>query len=294
MKFDQLPKEIMLELSDRCNLDCQYCFRSYSSPKGNVIDWIDFCTLVDKLTFVDRIAFCGMGEQLLHPRFYDCVAYAGEKKKKVALITNGTIKLDYARLQESSNVEVITFSVDGTNADIIQRSCSKYQFSKLIENLENGSAFKRMKKAINCVMSDKNIENVAEMAKFCKRYRIGELNMLLPSYSIPWITSNLVRITEVLAILKKECEIHHIRYSGPYEMYCLYEGQAIPFITAKGLLRPCCDHFNRVRRLGNVLEQEFEELWNSRVYKKFQEGTYCIKCNMYASLPKRDDTMEVI
>lgn len=282
---DNLPREVMLELTDRCNLDCEYCFRSNKRTKGKILDWDKFISIVEKLDFIEVVALCGMGEQLIYPKFYEAVSYLSENNKKVAIITNGTVPINYERLYHLGNIKSITFSVDGTDSEVIKQICSKYDISKLLNNLELGRKYPLIRKEINCVITEKNIGNVIHMVSFCKEHGIDKLNMLLPTYSMGWIKDNIEEISCLLSHISNESIHSGIEYSSPYEMYCYYQGTPIPFISLNGLVRTCCDHFNRVPRIGNILESDFKQLYDTKAYQSFQSGKYCASCNMYKSLP---------
>lgn len=294
MKFRNLPSEVMLELTDRCNLDCEYCFRSKNTPNGNVLEFEKFRSIIQKIPFAEVISFCGLGEQLLHPKFYKMIEYVKSKNKKVAIITNGTIKIDYDKLVELGNIYILTFSIDGASEDDIKKICSKYKYSELIENLQRGTHYKCFTKAINCVLTNKNIENIQEIVDFCDKYSINKLNILLPSYNMAWITKNIEKITKKLNIIEYKAKKKGIIYSSPYKQYCLFNDEAIPFITTQGIIRPCCDHFNKILKIGNILEKNFEEFWNSLVYTEFREGKYCLTCKMYNKMPKLNINRELL
>ncbi|QNU66080.1 radical SAM protein [Ruminiclostridium herbifermentans] len=279
-----LPKEIMLELTDRCNLNCEYCFRSSSKSKGTFIKWDDFTTIVQKLPFVEVFALCGMGEQLIYPQFYEVVEYLAIYQKKVAVITNGTVKINYERLLKSGNVESVTFSVDGADEEVIRRVCSQYDFNKLQDNLITGMEYPQISKEINCVMTESNIEDVINIVGLCSKFGISKLNMLLPTYSTDWVKENSVQIKNILNMIQEEAKEKKIIYSSPYEKYCFYKGAPIPFVSLSGNIRACCDHYNRIPRIGNLVTNEFKELFESKRYSRFNSGEYCKTCSMYSSM----------
>lgn len=254
--------------------------------KGKVMKWECFTNIVEKMGSVKNIVFCGMGEQLIHPRFYDAVKYLADRQQCVDIITNGTIPIDFEKLVEYGNTNVLTFSVDGTKQQIIQKVCSEYDIEKLIRNLEAGMRFEKLIKSVNFVMSKDNISDAVNMPSFCQKYGIQELNILLPTYSLKWIEKNKEIICTTLESIEQMCIKCDVHYHSPYEMYCFYESVPIPFISLDGVARVCCDHFLRVSNVGSVLDTRFTDLYESGKYKNFREGTYCEKCKMYKNLPR--------
>lgn len=282
----EFPSKIMIELTNSCNLNCDYCFRSKKNMKGKVMKWDCFTDIVENLGAAKNIAFCGMGEQLLHPRFYDAVKYLADRHINVDIITNGTIPIAFEKLVEYGNINGVTFSVDGTKQEIIQKVCSEYDIAKLIKNLEAGKKLEKLTKSVNFVMNKDTISDAVNMPSFCQKHGIQELNILLPTYSLKWIEKNKKTIATTLESIEQRCISNGVHYHNPYEMYCFYKGVPIPFVSLDGVVRVCCDHFLNVSNIGSVLDTDFIDLYESEKYKNFREGTYCEKCKMYKNLPK--------
>lgn len=280
------PIKIMLELTNSCNLNCEYCFRSKRSMKGKMMKWDDFTRIIDSLDPVNNIAFCGMGEQLVHPQFYEAIEYLAKQQKNVDIITNGTIPIDYDKLHKAGNLNGITFSVDGTKEEVIKRVCSEYKIDKLLKNLNNGVNYEGIKKEINFVLTKENMEDAINIPSFCQQYKINQLNVLLPTYNLKWIEKDLESISRTLDSIEQECRDRRINYTSPYNSYCFYEGSPIPFVSLSGILRVCCDHFLKVHNIGNILETNLMKLYDSDQYIKFREGVYCEQCKMYQNLPR--------
>ena len=67
------PRKVYVEPTNACNLACATCVRhSWDEPEG-FMDWATFEAVVDGLEPGGTVAFMGLGEPLLHPRFLEMV-----------------------------------------------------------------------------------------------------------------------------------------------------------------------------------------------------------------------------
>lgn len=86
MKF----RKIYLEISNLCNLRCNFCPGTVRAPK--VMQEAEFAALLPKLRpYTDYLYFHLMGEPLLHPKLEQFLALAGDAGFRVILTTNGTL-----------------------------------------------------------------------------------------------------------------------------------------------------------------------------------------------------------
>jgi MoaA/NifB/PqqE/SkfB family radical SAM enzyme len=269
----------MIEITNKCNLRCDYCYKSMVNFKVNEMPWDVFLAVKEQVRFAESISFCGLGEQVLHPRYYDMVQALEDQQ--VLVITNGTVPIDFPRLMAKQNVTSITFSVDGPTEEIARLSCSQYRFRNLERNLEEAARYSGVTLAINYVLGESNLKSTVAMVEFAARYHAHSLNLLVPSYDSKWVRENDDEIQQTIEAATELGQRLGVVVLTPYRRYCMYEGAAIPFITISGEVRPCCDHFNRIPLVGNVLRQPFSSIWETPVYRKFQSGHYCETCSMY-------------
>lgn len=83
-------QKVYLEISNVCNLSCQFCPGTRRKP--HVMTEAEFSTLLPKLRpWTDFLYFHLMGEPLCHPHLEAFLKSAGEYGFKVILTTNGTL-----------------------------------------------------------------------------------------------------------------------------------------------------------------------------------------------------------
>lgn len=277
--FAKRPNLIMLEVTQKCNLNCDYCFKSKFPSDSGEMEWDVFELISRKLDSFEYVTFCGMGEQLLHKHFYEMAAYL--ENKKLYIITNGTVLIDYERFMEKKNVRNIIFSVDGPNEAIARKSCVKYNFDNLLRNFETGTKYPDMARSINFVISSNNLENALDMFDFCGEHGVNVLSFILPFHNSYWIRKNRQSISKMLEEARKLSIEKNILFNDPFSAYCIsQENMAIPYISINGSVRTCCETTNRIPLTGNILEATYDEIWESENYRKFRSGFYCSDCKM--------------
>ena len=91
-----LPTYVQMEPVGQCNLRCQMCpiqFREDGPPFGPLafMEFETYTKLVDQFPAMTALHLQGLGEPMMHPRFFDMVAYAAQKGVKVSTNTNMTL-----------------------------------------------------------------------------------------------------------------------------------------------------------------------------------------------------------
>ena len=83
-------RKVYLEISNICNLKCQFCPGTQRKP--GVMNEADFTAIVQKLRpYTDFLYFHLMGEPLCHPNLRRYLQIAGDFGFRVILTTNGTL-----------------------------------------------------------------------------------------------------------------------------------------------------------------------------------------------------------
>lgn len=90
-----MPKKAFLEITNACNLSCDFCHGTKRPIK--FISEAEFSLAAQKLAdYADYLYFHVMGEPLLHPKIGKFLDIADDLGHKVILTTNGTLLSDKA------------------------------------------------------------------------------------------------------------------------------------------------------------------------------------------------------
>jgi radical SAM protein with 4Fe4S-binding SPASM domain len=87
-----LPREVYLEVTNRCNLPCETCPRTHTElerPADLALSRL--VEIVSALPGIDRAVLHGVGEPLLNPELAPMVAHLSERGAHVVVNTNGTL-----------------------------------------------------------------------------------------------------------------------------------------------------------------------------------------------------------
>lgn len=138
----ELPTYVQLEPVGQCNLRCQMCpiqFRRDGPPYGPpaLMAFDTFTRLVDQFVGLRELHLQGLGEPMLHPRFFDMVAYAADRGIRVTTNSNLTL-LQGNRAQRcvTSGLHALHISIDGATAETYERIRVRARFARVVRNLE--------------------------------------------------------------------------------------------------------------------------------------------------------------
>src|ERR1041385_4327838 len=138
----KLPTYVQIEPVGQCNLRCEMCpiqFRKDGPPYGGLafMQWEQFTSLPDGFPELKKLHLQGLGEPMMHPRFFDMVRYAREKGIQVTINTNLTLlNPDRTEKLVKSRLDTLYFSIDGSTAETYERIRKRAHFDKVVNNAE--------------------------------------------------------------------------------------------------------------------------------------------------------------
>jgi radical SAM protein with 4Fe4S-binding SPASM domain len=136
-----LPRFVQIEPVGQCNLRCRMCpiqFRDEGAPgqPRAFIEYDVYCRLIDQFHDVEELQLQGLGEPLLHPRFFDMVRYAAARGIKVSTNTNMTVMTDTGAEEcVRSSLHTMHVSLDGAHAATYQAIRLRARFERVLRNL---------------------------------------------------------------------------------------------------------------------------------------------------------------
>src|SRR5690242_10087223 len=136
------PRYVQFEPVGQCNLRCQMCpiqFRRDGPPHGPpaFMPYAAFTRLIDELADVDELHLQGLGEPLMHPRFFDMVAYAAARGIRVT--TNSNVTLLTARRAArcvASGLDTLYISLDAVTPATYERIRVRARWERVARNVE--------------------------------------------------------------------------------------------------------------------------------------------------------------
>src|SRR2546423_68307 len=138
----QLPTYVQVEPVGQCNLRCEMCsiqFRQDGPPNGPpaFMDFDTYMGIIDQFDDLKDLHLQGLGEPMMHPRYFDMVAYAANKGIKVTTNSNLTLlNPRRAELCVTSGLDCLHVSLDGSTAETYERIRVRAHFDRVLRNVE--------------------------------------------------------------------------------------------------------------------------------------------------------------
>jgi len=305
-KIPLRPRQIQIEITNRCNMDCPMCQREDLGIELEHMSWTHFATVVDKLGQRENITLTGWGEPFIHPRVFDMIAYCKERGHKVMVTSNGLFtKPSMVDDILNSAVDTVTFSIDSVNGN--ETVTEGHTSNKVYENIEAvvkgrkpGTLGVRLQATLHMGCENDLYDVIRYGARIgCDIINVGRLdrqfrpNLERPdsqqerfiflkadeiarscSIQLDWlqysVSSGLTRF--VYRLLKKK-----LHRSG---QYCLKTFD-YAYITREGDVTPCCLLPNA--KMGNLLHGSLGSIWKNEKFDHFRENyrDTCGNCDLW-------------
>ena len=305
-KIPLRPRQIQIEITNRCNMDCPMCQREDLGIELEHMSWTHFATVVDKLGQRENITLTGWGEPFIHPRVFDMIAYCKERGHKVMVTSNGLFtKPSMVDDILNSAVDTITFSIDSINGN--ETVTDGHTSNKVYENIEAvvkgrkpGTLGVRLQATLHANCDNDLYDVIRYGARIgCDIINVGRIDrQFRPNLERPdaqqersiflkadeiarscgiqldWlqysVSSGLTRF--VYRLLKKK-----LHRSG---QYCLKTFD-YAYVTREGDITPCCLLPNS--KMGNLLHESLGSIWKNEKFDHFRENyrDTCGTCDLW-------------
>jgi len=177
-----LPAYLQVEPVGQCNLRCRMCpiqFRADGPPHGPLafMPFEAFTRLIDRWEGLAELHLQGLGEPMMHPRFFDMVRYAAGRGIEVS--TNSNLTLLNARraaLCVASGLAWLHVSIDGATAATYERIRVRARFERVVGNLEGllearaRAGTGRPKLRLVCVAMRQNLDELPDLVRLAHRW----------------------------------------------------------------------------------------------------------------------------
>jgi radical SAM protein with 4Fe4S-binding SPASM domain len=183
---------VHLNLTNKCNLQCIYCYAGDRAPSEDALSREDWFSLIESINTIGSrttIELTG-GEPLLVPYAIDLAAFARQRGNRVHLLTNGLLIDRETAAAMKENVDLVRISLDGSTPAIhdYHRGAGSFAAaSRAVDLLISAGAPVQ----VSMTVTQKNLHDIAQMAA-----RFGSLVSFAPLFRTPrvrglrslWIT----------------------------------------------------------------------------------------------------------
>ena len=278
------PNVILLEVTQRCNLNCKYC--SAYSMRG--MEKGEDLTLEEEKKFLDHISslyensrpplllFTG-GEPLMRDDIYELAGYAGQKGVLTGLATNGTlITEEKARKLKEAGIYRVAIDLDGANEGV--HNSLRGEFRETLNGIECCKEA-GLSLQVNSMITGVNKSEMPDILQLAEALGVDawhvfflvpvkhfdEDYMLSPEEyeeSLKWLAS--VR-DEAKIEIAATCAPQYLRFFGEVTRgkwrvaRGCSAGISFVYVSRKGNVYPC-DHLPVLA--GNISERNFKGIWD--------------------------------
>ncbi len=131
------PVCLYLETTNRCNLLCTTCPRTYEElePPADM-SWELFCSIVDQIPNLQRAVLHGVGEPMLVKHLPRMVRYLKDRGTYVLFNTNGTVLNEKnGRALIEAELDELRVSFDAANAESYRAIRGRNYFHRILKNV---------------------------------------------------------------------------------------------------------------------------------------------------------------
>jgi radical SAM protein with 4Fe4S-binding SPASM domain len=139
------PVCLYLETTNRCNLLCQHCPRTFASVERPAdMTFNQMRMLVDQIPNLKQAVLHGIGEPLINKELPRMISYLKERGVYVLFNSNGTMV--YPHIQQQlieSGLDELRLSLDAADADTFARVRGLPRFDLIVNNVRQFVALKK-------------------------------------------------------------------------------------------------------------------------------------------------------
>jgi radical SAM protein with 4Fe4S-binding SPASM domain len=275
-----LPMAIAFEPTTSCNLRCPECpsgLRSFTRPTGMLQKDLFFKTIDELSDTLLYLTFYFQGEPYLHPDFLEMVQHASKKKVYTATSTNAHyLSMQNAYKTVNSGLDRLIISIDGTSQDTYEQYRVGGKLEKVIEGTKNiirakeelGSSTPHI--IFQFLVVKPNEHQIDEVKKLAKELKVDEVRLKTAQIYDYEQGSDLIPTIDKYSRYKQ-------KENGGYEIknkllnHCWKMWHSC-VITWDGKVVPCCFDKDAEYRMGDLNENSFATVWNSKPYLNFRKA----------------------
>lgn len=245
-------KKIYLEITNQCNLACPFCIQNRRKSKYLSLD--EFKTILDKIEdYTDYLYFHIMGEPLLHPNIKDFILLA-HPRFKINITTNGYL---IQRINNVNNIRQLNISLH--SYDSKYNIFVKEYMNNIFEIIDSDN-FKNTYISLRFWVKNKHHQEI--LNEINQHYGLN-LDKNIENYSI----NNHIFINSFHEFIWPDLDNNY--YSEIGTCYALKEHIGI---LSDGTIVPCCLDSIGTIKLGNIYQDNLDDILNSSKVTNMIEG----------------------
>ena len=256
MKF----KKVYVEITNICNKNCNFCSKTKRKKEEMSIE--NFKRVIKEIRpYTEYIYLHIKGEPLLHSKFNEILEICALEKVKVNITTNGTFLSKHKKVIESSKaIRQINISL---------HSCTEKELKDIFETVDvlNKSTKIYFVYRYWTLSTEKLFEKTLCLKKLLEHYKFS-------TEKIKEIEENMnIKLNNTL-YLNKDVEFN---WPSLNNNICITDSTCYGLkshigILSNGIVVPCCLDSEGVINLGNIFEENLNDILNKEKTQKIING----------------------
>lgn len=291
VQLNSFPPAIQIEPTNRCNLQCLTCARTYYDQEENAPG--DFpLELADKLdmamAFAESVLFGGYGEPLMADNFIDLLGMASDYSCRTDLITNGSLLTkEMSQYICGMGLDRIIFSVDAAS-DIEMLSSRGVSLSDIlnkIETLREVGGLNTPRMAFNFTLNLGNLDHLKTLVSLAATQQIAEIfvshqKIYTQDQETDSVFQHKFHVQRVFDEVKELSREKGVLVSlPPLDGTCdCHQPLELMMIAHDGRVQGCCSALFKggapKLELGNLFDDDLFDLWNHPVMHQARGAAY--------------------
>ncbi|MDY4415592.1 radical SAM protein [Selenomonas sp.] len=271
-----LPKYLDVELTNCCNFRCCFCptgTKSMKRMKGFMTDEVADALAENVQKYhIPAVRFIRWGEPTLHPHYLDILEKVKQAGALIHINTNGSL-LDEAQIERllDMHLDSIKFSFQGADEGTYNEMREGGDYQHLLGTIRRFHAMRGDRDypfiQISTTLTGETAEQVEsfqqDVGAYCDYYNIGYtmLNHLD-------VDAMHIDDAEKEKIRKLQ---EHERCQHTYRAVCAEAFDKLS-VNWNGDVTLCCSDYDNFMIVGNILDHDIREIYNSRATKGYREA----------------------
>jgi MoaA/NifB/PqqE/SkfB family radical SAM enzyme len=304
------PVCLYLEVTNRCNLLCETCPRTFETlePPADM-SWTLFTQIVDQFPSIARVVMHGVGEPMLVKNLPRMIRYLKDRGTYVLFNTNGTLMQPRKfQMLIDSGLDELRVSLDAADRETYLKVRGKDFFQRIVRDVGKFIAYQREVDAAAPRVSlwltglKETVVQLPDFVRLAARMGVGEVylqrlvfdeagyGMARPEASLFEQThADEQEAIDAAQVLCAELGVT-LDASGATEPGLSLKRQtearpwamcrrpwSLMYFTAHGRALPCCIAPFSARdyatyTLGDATQQTLREIWNGPAYQAFRDA----------------------
>lgn len=261
------PKSLKIELSSKCNLQCDFCYNKNSARKS-FLDFSDYEKIIKEAAElgIEQVGLLFLGESTLYPQLVQAIKLAKEKYKipYVFLTTNGVL-MSGPLMRDicETGLDSLKWSINHPTAISFYEHTKVNAFDTVVKNIRDTYNYVKQ--------NNLPIKLYASSAVYDVNNVEDRMKWFVEVYVKPYVDEHyFFEINNQGGLIKDshfQCDSCNRLPIVPCPR--LFNNS---YITSDFKVAYCCAAFNDKFIVGDLHENSFMEIWNSEKMRKLRKA----------------------